>query len=250
MSVLWIAQRELRAVFSTTVGWLVLTAFLLITGVFWVFAVDDYMLQTTSMVYNPYGAQHARVTDNLLLPFFGNCTVVVLMVAPALSMRTFSEELRQHTLELLLTSPVSTGQIVLGKFLGAVGVLGVLLAGTLHCPIGLSLWASPDLGVIVGGYLGLLLFGSAILAMGVWFSVHTSNQIVASVLTFGAALSLYVLGFGEASPDSLSNQLSLSSHVVELIQGNLRASDLVYFAGVIGVCLFATQQRLEAFRWR
>ncbi len=250
MSLLWIAWRELGAIFSTALGWLVLTGFLAITGVFWVFGVDDYVLAVSSGVYNPYELVGLSITNNLLLPFFGNCTVIVLMVTPALSMRLFSEELRSHTLELLLTSPVSTAQIVLGKYLGAVGFLAVLLLGTLHLPLSLYAMADPDPGVLLGGYLALFLLGSAILAMGMCVSAYTTNQIVALSVTFSAALALYVLSFSETDPEALLNKISISSHVVELIRGAVRTADIAYFSSFIGFFLFATHQRIEAFRWR
>lgn len=250
MNVFWIARRELSALFSTAMGWLVLTGFLLITGVFWIFGVDDYAMAVAGSVYNPYDMMGLSITNNLLLPFFGNCTVIVLMVTPALSMRLFSEDLRSHTLELLLTSPLSTLEIVLGKYLGAVGFLAVMLACTAYVPISLSLMAEADPGVLFGGYLALLLLGSAILAMGLCFSAYTSNQVVALVATFSLALTLYVLSFSDTDPESVMNKLSISSHVVDLIRGAIRTSDLAYFVGFIGFFLFATHQRLESFRWR
>ncbi|MCB9671053.1 MAG: ABC transporter permease subunit [Alphaproteobacteria bacterium] len=247
---LWIARRELASIFSTALGWLVLTGFLLITGVFWVFGVDDYAMAVAGGVYNPYDIAGLNITNNLLLPFFGNCTVIVLMVTPALSMRLFSEEIKGHTLELLLTSPVSTGQIVLGKFLGAVGFLAVLLLCTAHIPISLYWIAEPDPGVLVGGYLALLLLGSAVLAMGMCFSAYTGNQVVALTVTFSMALALYVISFSETDPESFVNKVSVSTHVIDLIRGAVRTTDLAYFTAFIGFFLFATHQRLESFRWR
>lgn len=250
MTVFWIARRELSSLFGTAMGWLVLTGFLLITGVFWVFGVEDYAMYAAGAVYNPYDLQGLSITDNLLLPFFGNCTVIVLMVTPALAMRLFSEELRSHTLELLLTSPITSTQIVLGKYLGAVGFLAILLACTAHVPISLALLADPDPGVLFGGYAALLLLGSAILAMGMCVSAYTSNQVVSLVVTFSAALALYVISFSETDPEALVNKLSVSTHVVDLIRGALRTADLAYFFAFIGFFLFATHQRLESVRWR
>lgn len=250
MTVFWIARRELGSLFGGAMGWLVLAGFLLITGVFWVFGVEDYAMISASAVYNPYDLQGLSLTNNLLLPFFGNCTVVVLMVTPALAMRLFSEELRSHTLELLLTSPISSLEIVLGKYLGAVAALAVLLASTLHVPISLGLLADPDPGVLAGGYTALFLLGSAILAMGMCISAWTSNQVVSLLVTFVAALTLYVVSFSETDPEALLNQISISTHVIDLIRGALRTRDLAWFAGFIGFFLFATHQRLESVRWR
>jgi ABC-2 type transport system permease protein len=248
VKVLWIAMRELRAIFSTVLGWMVLTGFLLITGVFWTFGVDDYAMAVAGSIYNPYDMVGLSLTNHLLLPFFGNCTVIVLMVTPALSMRLFSEELRNGTLELLLTSPISATEIVLGKYLGSVGFLGVLLACTAHYP--LSLWwiASPDLGVIAGGYLALFLLGSAILALGLAASAYTENQVVALVTTFALAMLLYVVSFSVTDPSVPLYHLSLSTHVIRLIGGAIQTADLVYFGAFIAFFLFLAQQRLELFR--
>lgn len=250
MSVLHIAARELKATFTTSLGWLVLLEFLLLTGVFWVIMVEAYVQQSMDLVHNPYAASQLNLTDYLLLPFFGNCTVIVLINAPALAMRLFSEEFKQHTIELLLTSPISAAEIVLGKVLGAVATLGVLLLCTAHYPVSLMLFGEPDPGVLIGGYAGLMVLGSAIIAMGAFFSSWTQSQVAAFTLTFGGALALYVLGMDYSDPHSLQTRLSMATHVADLLRGELRLSDLAYFAGFIGVFLFATHQRLESFRWR
>lgn len=249
MNVLFIALRELRATFHSAIGWLVLCGFVLITGVFWVAMVNNYVMQANNLVFNPYGGSPINLSDYLILPFFGNCTIVVLMVAPALSMRLFSEEFKQRTMDLLLTSPITTAEIVLGKYLGVLGFFAILLLCTLHFPASLFYWADPEPGAIIGGYLGLVAFAAAILALGMFFSALTDNQIIALVLTFSASLALYLGSWMGGDPDSVITQLSLATHLEDVLQGLLRLSDVVYFAGFIGFFVFATHQGIESLRW-
>lgn len=249
MSVFTIAGREFRSIFNTTIGWLVMAGFLLLTGYFWASMLTYYAANSAIMAANPYAGAPMSFGDGLFVPFFGNTAVVLMLACPAISMRLFSEEQKQRTLELLLTSPVSTIEIVLGKFLGAVGFVAVLLLGTAIGPLLLELRADPDLGAVAAGYAGLLLFTSATLAMGMLFSALTANQIVALVLGFVSALTLWILSWASQDPTSVFVELATVTHVQPLLTGVLNAKDLAYFAGFIGFFLFATWQRIESFRW-
>lgn len=251
---LHIALRELRATLHTAVGWLVLTGFLLLTGFFWASMVSYYVLQGADLVSNPYASVQMNLSDHLLAPFFGNTIVVLMMVCPAIAMRLFAEEQRHHTLELLLSSPLRTHEIVAGKLLGALGFVGLMLLCTAHYPLSLWLWGAPDWGVVAGGYLVLLLVSAALLSVGMFFSAMTSNQIVALVAAFATTLALWVLSWaaGEGSGGawaSLAEHLALSSHVEQMLRGGVLLSDLCYFAGFIGVFFLATHQRVDAHRW-
>ena len=249
MNVLHIAWRELRATFSSPVGWLVLCGYLFVTGVFWTFMVENFVVETQDMMYNPYGASQITLQAYLLTPFFGNCAVVLLMILPAVSMRLFAEEFRQRTIDLLFTSPVSTAEIVLGKYLGAMGFVSVLLGMSLHYPLALMQWADPDPGLLFGGYLAMFLMSAMLVAMGTLFSSLTSNQIVSLVLTFAASLTLFVLDWGADNPQAWNAQLALGPHMSDMMNGAVKLSDLAYFVLISAVCLFATHQRMESFRW-
>lgn len=249
MSTFTIAWREVRALFATPIGWLVLCGWLLLSGLFWVSMVEGYVLQSRDLVYNPYGASQLTITDHLLGPFFGNCAVVLLMLTPALSMRLVSEEVKQRTLELLLTSPVSTWEIVIGKYLGAMFAILILLIGTVHAPIMLAQWADPDPGALAGGYAGLVLLSAATVAIGLLASAVSANQIVALVLSFAASLSMLALSWLAEDPDGALAQVSLVTHLADLFRGAVRLSDVTYFVALTALALFATHQRLESFRW-
>jgi ABC-2 type transport system permease protein len=246
MSILFIASRELRAIFSTTVGWLVLAGFLFVAGIFWVWALGGYL---SAQEYSGYSGEQVTLTDYLLAGFFQNTAVVLLMISPAISMRLFSEELRTGTIELLLTSPVSTYEIVIGKFLGAIGFVAFALLGTAYVPIILYSTTTPDTGAVIGGYAALMFISSCIIAMGMLISAMTNNTLVAVIVPFAGALFLYLLS-QFAGADGYIGPFGLMPHIESLLKGAPKLSDLTYYATFIGFFLFATHQRVEAYRWR
>jgi ABC-2 type transport system permease protein len=244
-----IARREVGATLHTTTGWLVLMGVQLIAGLLFLVRLDQYLVLMADQVGNPYAAYHMTLAEQLLAPWFGNLIVMLLLVCPALSMRLFAEEMRQHTLELLVTSPAPSWSIVLGKFLGVAGYLCLALGCTAWMPLTLLAWASPDPAAIVGGYLGMVLLGSAILAIGMLASSFTENQVVALVLGFAGTLCIWMVGWLDPDPTSWASQAALGSHVQDFLVGGFRLSDLAYYLLVIGWCLFATLQRVESYRY-
>lgn len=248
MIALTIAGRELRAAFHTPIGWLVLAAFLFLNGVFLTMWVGWYVETSYSFAAGPYGGTTLNFAEHLFAPFFSNVAVILVFTAPAISMRLFAEERRNHTLELLMTSPITTFDIVAGKFLGALGFAVLLLASTLLGPVFIWFNAPIDWGSLAAAYLSLTLLAGAVLAIGTVFSAMTTSQIIAWFLTMAVAIVLYVAGT-VGGPGSVLEQIGLLSHIDEMLVGGLRLSDLVYFAGMIGVPLFAAHQRIEAFRW-
>lgn len=249
MSTLYIAGRELRAIFGTAVGWLVLAGFLFLAGIFWNASLSSYL---EAQDYAPYSGEQVTLTEYLLGWYFGNVSVVLLMISPAISMRLFSDELRNGTMELLLTSPVSTLEIVLGKFLGAIAFVSVALLGTAYIPMILYSATTPDAGALVCGYAGLLLVAGCVIAMGMLVSSMTNNTLIAVIVPFAAALFLYVLDYLSSGQGSLAflRPLALTPHFESLLKGAPKLSDLTYYFAFIGFFLFATHQRVEAYRWR
>ncbi len=250
MKVLAIARRELQGIFATASGWLVLAAFLWISGAFWLFGTVWYVDTSMDLVFDPYRSTQLNFSDHLLDPFFNNTTVVLLMLCPALSMRVFAEEYRQHSIELLYTSPVSSAEIVLGKFLGLGTFAAIMLASTAWMPLSLAWWGSPDLVRITTGYASLWLLSAAVLSVGTALSATTRSQVVALVLTFAAAMGLLLAGWFGDDPDSWVGQLSVTAHTAQLARGAIRLSDLVWFTVFVGWMLLAAHQRVESHRWR
>jgi ABC-2 type transport system permease protein len=250
VNALTIAGRELRSYFGTALGWLVLAGFLVVVGFFWFSMVTLYVEEGTQVGASPYAASQFTYANYLLSPFFGNTSIVLLMVCPALSMRSFAEERRSRTIELLLTSPVATWEIVLGKFLGAVGFVAVMLVGTFYVPLTLKFWGTGvDWGVLAAGYLAMVLVSAALLALGLMFSSMTSNPMMAMVLSFAAGLVIWLLSWMGEGSESVAAQISLASHFADLTRGAVKLSDLVYYAGFTSFFLFATHQRVDSYRW-
>ena len=177
-----IARRELYAYFATPVGWLCLCGFVSLTGFFFTFFTDDFVATVIRAVANPLQENTTDLNSDLIQPFFGMTAVIFLMLCPALSMRLLAEDRKQGSLELLLSSPISSAQIVIGKYLGGLGFVTVMLAATLPLT-GLLYWmGSPDSGVMAGCYLATFLMCASFLAVGMLTSSMSINQMGALVL--------------------------------------------------------------------
>ncbi len=249
--ILAIARRELDGYFATPLGWIVLTAFLAITGFFFAFGLYEFQEVSIQAAAMPYGQGAPTVNDWLLPAIFGNWAIILLLVVPGLTMRLFAEDVRQRSFELLLSSPVSSAQIVLGKYLGVVGFLSVLFGLTLY-QVGVLYWlGSPDPGIVAASYGAMLALALVFGAVGMFASSLTDNQLVAFMISFAALLMLFILGWfqDEEGFTGALGALSMLSHIEELMKGLLHLEDLVYFVSFIGLMIFATQQRVESFRW-
>jgi len=179
---------------------------------------------------------------------------VLLFVMPLLTMRLFSEEKKSGTIELLLTYPVTDLAVLFGKFLAAALLLLVMLAGTLPFVVLLFAIGDPDPGTLLSGYLGLLLMGAAFMALGIFISSLTENQIIAATVSFGSALLFWVLSWSSTlsgeKVGAVLRQLSILEHLESFNKGILALSDLSFFVLFIAFFLFLTLRSLETQRWR
>ena len=230
-----IARRELASYFTSPIAYAVTAVFLLVAGyLFWVIL---YYSREATMRY-----------------LFYNVTTLLLLVGPALTMRLIAEERRTGTIELLLTSPVRDGEVIAGKFLAALGLWALMLALTLVYPALLDLFGNPDLGPIASGYLGLLLAGGAVLALGVIASTVTSNQVIAALVAFGLSLFLWLAdalqGIATGALGSFFSYLSMSTHFYDLAKGVIDTKDVVFYLSLIFGSLFVATRLLETRRWK
>ncbi|MFQ6057700.1 MAG: ABC transporter permease [Anaerolineae bacterium] len=232
---LTIAGKELNTYFVSPVAYVVTAAFLVITGYF--FSLIVFYTREAS-----------------LRGLFHNMAIILLLISPALTMRLLAEEQRMGTIELLLTSPVRDWEVVLGKFLASLTLFAVMLALTLSYPLILKRFGNPDLGPLLGGYLGILLLGGAFLSVGLFTSSLTQNQIVAAILGFGALLILWLAdlpsGFLGASLRGLFDYLALSGHFDDFTKGVIDTQHVIYYLSVIAAFLFLSTRVLETRRWR
>jgi ABC-2 type transport system permease protein len=236
MSNIWaIARRELYSYFVSPIAYVVGALFLVVSG--FLFSIILGLSNEASM-----------------RSLFGNFAVIFLFIVPALTMRLLAEEQRTGTMELLLTAPVRDSQLVLGKFLGALLLLLGILAVTLIYPMVLVLAGNPDRGPILAGYLGVILQGAAFLAIGLFASSLTQNQVIAALLAFVILLLLWLsdaLGnFTTGRIGDLFRFLSITRHLDEFPRGVIDTRNILYFLSVIAAALFFTVQSVQARRWR
>jgi len=183
-----------------------------------------------------------------------NMSVIGLFIIPMITMRLFAEEKRTGTIELLVTSPLRDSEIILGKWLAAFILYLTILGTSLLNMLVLFAYGNPDWRPMAVGYLGLILQGGCLLAIGTFISTATRNQIVAGVATFGVCLLLWVLDWVsqfESSPlFSVISYLSVTSHFESFARGVLDAKDAVYYVSMIVFGLFLTARSMESIRWR
>lgn len=241
MNTLTIFRREVGQYFTTPFAYLIAAAVLLFTGLLFNQNLSE-------------AARGATIVDPAFIPSVFSFALVFF--APLLTMRLLAEERREGTMELLLTSPVDEGSIVIGKFLGAWFYFSVLLALTLVYQIILISISQPDLGHSLSAYLGIWLYGGATLAVGTLFSALTENQIVAAFLSM---IALMLLWLGDSVGQVIANvdiarfvrTLTLQGHYsTSFAAGLFRGEDVAFFAGIITVLLFLTIRLVASNRWR
>jgi len=258
MTNVWaIAYKDLRNYFVSPIAYVVLAGFLLLCGYFfWVYIGQfSYIVSMYAQLQQPQMLEQMNLNDMVMAPLLQNMVVIFLMMMPLVTMRLVAEERAQGTDELLLTSPIDTLEIVLGKFLGAAIFFTTMLGGTLVYPALLFyLGGAPELAAILTGYLGIWLVGLSFVAIGLFASTLTDNQIVAAVTSFVILLLFFAVGWpantvGETAGAVLT-YLSLTEHLQPLVGGLLVSTDIIYFLSVIAFALFLSQRSLESLRWR
>lgn len=252
-NVLAIAERELRSYFASPIAYAVIGLFALVFG--WMFyAFIRYFIQRSTMGMTGMGPQSVNINDMMIRPLILQISVVVLFVLPMVTMRTYSEEKRSGTIELLLTSPLTDLQIILGKFLGAMALFALMLLVTMPS-IGILFWyGDPDWKPVVTSYIGLLLMGGSFIAFGLFISSLTKNQIVAGVLTFCTLLMLLLVSwlqeFVGPIGQAIVSALAVFDHFEDFSKGVLDTKHVVYYLSVITFGLFLTAKSVDSERWR
>lgn len=250
-----IAGRELRAWFSSPLAFVMMAIFLFLTGLFFDLSVRDYARMTLVAARDPVLAEQMDLHNALVRPLYHSFSFFLIMITPLLSMRLLAEETRQGTLELLLTAPVRTSELVLGKFLGALGFLTILLALTAQYPIFLTLsGAAPPGAPFLLAILGTWLVGAAVLSVGLLTSSLTENQVIAAVSCLVISIFFWVIGFAkDLFPGGLGDlvrSISLMENVEDFSKGIFDTANLVFFASFVAFNLFLTQRSLESRKWR
>ncbi|MBX7112724.1 MAG: ABC transporter permease [Myxococcaceae bacterium] len=263
-----IARKELSIYFTTPWAWVVFTAMAVLSSFFFIqnlgqFAQVQEMAKAMTwgrvMQMYPQAEAFKNLTDGVLVPLVNVLLVIMLFMAPFLSMRLFAEEKKQRTMELLLTTPVRTSEVVIGKYLGGLGVVTATLLVTMIYPVILAIFGASESGTalewstVLLGYGALWLFGATCIGIGMLMSSLTESQMLAAVLTFAVLLPwLFLQSVGMRAEEpyrSAINYISFSTQLENMMKGVLDLKAIVFFATIIIFALFATHRAVESQRW-
>ena len=256
MTVWPIYKKELRLYFTTPLAWAVLFVFVLVMGVFFWLYFSIFTRASMQAAMNPMMGRDLTVTEYVMRPLFSGFLSVILFLSlvPAITMRLVAEERRSGTLELLMTYPVTDTAVVLGKFLGGLSLYGVMLATTLVYPLFIRYFTGLEWGAVGTLYLGMLLMGAAFMAVGLFVSSVTENQVIAALGTFMVLLLLWAIGWTAESAGGAVGEvlrhLSVSEHLENFTKGVIETKDLVYFVDLTVAFLVFSLLSLQSRRWR
>ena len=223
MKQIWaITKKEFSSYFNSLVAYIVITVFLLITG--WLFMQQFFLMGQASV-----------------RSLFSIMPLLFMFFAPAITMRLISEERKTGTLELLITLPIRNRDVIIGKFLAALGLLGVAIILTVSYPITISFLGELDWGPVIGGYIGLVLLGAGYLALGTFCSTITRNQIVSFIVALALCFVVFILDkilmFAPAFMASTLEFLCIDYHFNNIARGVIDTRDLIYYATFITMFL-------------
>ena len=246
-----IANREFRGLLHTPLAWATLSLVGALLAWLFLLQLDQYEVYRSQLLglANPPG-----VTQLLVTPFFSSAGLILMLVLPMLTMRSFAEQQRDQTLTLLMSAPVSLTSIVLGKFLGICGFLALLLTLLISMPLSLLVATPLDIGLLASAAAAITLLTASFTAVGLWTSSLTRHPAVAATTGLGLLLVLWFLAAagknsaGGYSADALLPLLSTRYHFQELLSGWVASADIAYFLILTTLMLGLTVLRLHSQR--
>lgn len=251
---LWIiCRKELRSYFVSPVAYLLLAMFALVFGFFFWNALGAFVFYS---IQSQMGGRSfpMNVNEELIRPLLSNINVIGLFFIPMITMRLFAEEKRTGTIELLVTSPIRDIEVILGKWLAALLLYGGMLFLTALDLLFVFKYGQPDWKPVAVAYLGMILQAAGMLAVGMFISTLTKNQIIAGGATFGVCLLIWVLGWVSSYESStwaqVMSYMSVTTHMESFSKGLLDTKDAVYYVSLIFLGLFLTARSMESLRWR
>lgn len=236
-NILTIFQKEFKSYFNSPIAYIFIITFLLFSS--WLFFRTFFLI----------GQAHMR-------PLFGILPWIFLILAPAITMRAWAEEKKMGTMEVLMTLPLKDYEVVLGKFFSTFIFMIITVLLTFPLPLTVYILGKPDTGTIVGGYLGACLMGGAYLAIGLFISSLTKNQIVAFIVSIVTCFALLIIGEDivlMSTPAMLTpifSHLGLGAHFESISRGVIDSRDLIYYFSVIGFFLFLNTLAIESRKWK
>jgi ABC-2 type transport system permease protein len=258
-SILAIFRREMSSYFVSPIAYIVIGFFLLITGYFFSNILSFLMEQAmmAQMQQRQMGPPPEIDVPSLVMRnFTGVVSTIILFMIPMLTMGVYAEERKRGTMEMLMTSPLTEFQIVVGKYLASLALYAIMLAPTLIYHLIMGRYSDPAMPwkVLGSGYLGLFLLGAVLLALGSFISALTESQIIAAVVTFVVFLLMWVLDFGVRGGTSwfaeIVQYLSILRHYDDFARGVIDTTSVIFYVSMIVLGLFLTLRTLESMRWR
>ena len=246
--IITIAQQEIRTLFLSPLAWIILAVIQVLLGYMFLAQLDNFFLlqPQLSQLDNVPG-----VTDIVIAPLFSLAAIILLMIMPLITMRSIAEEKRNKTLTLLVSSPISMTEIVLGKFLGLFFFVFILVSLLMLMPLSLFIGAPLDIGKLLSIFISMLLLLSSFAAIGLYLSSLTDNQTIAAVSTFGALIMLWIIDWvSEVLPrnQEVISYLSLLQHHQTMLEGIFNSADVAYYLIFITVFLVLTIRQLDRGR--
>lgn len=250
---LLIAKKDFFAYFESPIAYVIIAMFLFLTG-FLFFQHLTHFRQSAQLYTMIQSGAIPTVTEQVLMPTFGAINFILLIITPFITMRLIAEEKKEKTLALLLSSPIEPLSIVLGKYFSAILFVVFILLGTLSFPAILFISGKIELPIILSSYLGILFSVSAYIALGLFFSSCTENQIIAGTLSFGGLLFLWLISWAAKGTGTFWSefltQVSLVAHFSNFAYGIIDTGDIFYFLSLIFFFLFATCISFDTRQWK
>jgi ABC-2 type transport system permease protein len=249
-------RRELKSYLSTPIAYLVGVIFLLVSGVLFLMILLDYSRYSFELLRAGYGLRMEGLTvaEGILRPTLSATSFLLLFMLPLLTMKSFSEEKKSGTIEILFTYPLRDTEIVMGKFFAAFTVMAAILAFTFSYGLVMAYFKPPPLREAFSGYLGIFLLGSLYISVGIFISSLTENQVIAGAWTFGTNMLFWLSGWVAGDSQSIAGRalryISAFGHFEGFTAGVVDTRDVVYFVTLSGLFLFFTLRGLESKRWR
>jgi ABC-2 type transport system permease protein len=247
-------RKELYGMFMSPIFYVVAFFFLLVSGVFFNYILAQVSLLSFQVAQHPELGRNISMMELFLRAFLSNLSIVMLFVAPLLTMRLYAEERKSGTIELLFTYPVTDAAALAGKFAACLTTFAALIAATIPGVIAVALIAAPPWRLVVCGYAGLFLVGCAFLSLGTFASTLTRNQIISAIITFGVLLILWFIGEIKTTVGplmgSIFEYISISKHFEGLAKGLIDSRDILYYIVFSVFFLFLTLRQMNSYRWR
>ncbi|MBN2424806.1 MAG: ABC transporter permease subunit [Calditrichaceae bacterium] len=253
-----IFNKEFKSFFYSPIAYLILAFFTVLTGLFFYLNLSGFVEASMMemMRAQQYRMAPRPMNVNLMLirPYFWNIALIALFTLPAITMRLYSEEKRLGTVELLYTVPITPTQIISGKFLAGLALFIVMLIPTMIFHAFLFLYGEPEFMPILSGYIGLILLGSAFIAVGLFISTTTENQIIAAIGGLAVSLILWLIGWGASyvgpTLAPVLEYVSIITHYEDFSQGIIDTGHLIYYILFTFTGLYFALKMIESVKWR